>query len=93
MTIIVLGFTLLWKATFDWSWLSGSEVQSTIIKAGSTAASWWALEELRVQHLDQKAPGEVWILRQLGGGSLKAHPNSDTLPPTRPHLLQQGHTS
>ncbi|KRX29214.1 hypothetical protein T09_8822 [Trichinella sp. T9] len=24
---------------------------------------------------------------------LKAHPYSDTLPPTRPHLLQQGHTS
>ena len=23
----------------------------------------------------------------------RSHPHSDTLPPTRPHLLQQGHTS
>ena len=26
-------------------------------------------------------------------GNLKAHPFSNTLPPTRPYLLQQGHTS
>jgi hypothetical protein len=46
------------------------------------------LEELRVLHLDQKAARRRLALRQLGRRFLKAYPQSDTLPPTRPHLLQ-----
>ena len=30
---------------------------------------------------------------ELDHRNLKAYPHNDTLPPTRPHLLQQGHTS
>jgi hypothetical protein len=51
------------------------------------------LEDLRVLHLVPKANRirmtSTWLERR----DLKAHPYSDTLPPTRLHLLQQGHTS
>ena len=43
------------------------------------------LEEPKVLHLDPKADRRRMAFRQLGGGSLKAHPHSDTLPPTRQH--------
>ena len=46
-------------------------------------------QELRVLHLDPKAAeGDSfshWV--ELGVRSLKAHPDSDTLPPTSLHLL------
>jgi hypothetical protein len=45
-----------------------------------------ALEELRVLHLVPKANWRRMISRHWEE-SLKAHPHSDTLPPTRPHLL------
>jgi hypothetical protein len=45
------------------------------------------LEELGVLHLHPKEARSRLTSRQLGGGSLKAHPHSDTLPPTRPRLL------
>ena len=32
------------------------------------------------------------VEQNMSKGDLKAHPHSDTFPPTRPHLLQQGHT-
>ena len=44
-------------------------------------------EELRVPYLVPKAVMSRLTSRQLGGRSLKAHPHSDTLPPTRPHVL------
>jgi hypothetical protein len=47
-----------------------------------------ALEELRVLYLHLKANRRRLVSRQLGGGSLKAHPYSATLPPTGPHLLR-----
>jgi hypothetical protein len=49
-------------------------------------------EELRVLHLHLKLLGEDW-LPGIKDVSLKAYAHSDTLPPTRVHLLQQGHTS
>jgi hypothetical protein len=63
------------------------------------------LEEPRVLQLDVKAARsrislagsqERGLLPQwaeLEHRDLKAHPHSDTFPPTRPHLLPQGHTS
>ena len=48
------------------------------------------LEELRVLHLDLKAARrrlEFHTDKSLSLGDLKAHPHSDILPPTRPHLL------
>jgi len=66
------------------------------------------LEELRVLHLDPKAAAGNFLPQwaELNPRSLKAHLHSDLLPPTghtycnkatptatRPHLLQQGHTS
>jgi hypothetical protein len=42
-------------------------------------------EELRVPHLHLKAARRRLSSRQLWEG-LKAHPQSDTLPPTGPHL-------
>jgi hypothetical protein len=53
-------------------------------------------EKLRVLHLGLKAARRrlgFHIGWSLGIGDLKAHPHSDTLPSTRPHLLKQGHTS
>jgi hypothetical protein len=50
--------------TFNWGWLTGSEVQSIIIKVGSMAASRQAdmvLEELRVLHLHGSLLGEDWL--------------------------------
>jgi hypothetical protein len=41
------------RTTFNWGWLTGSEVQSTITKAGM------ALEELRVLHLHLKAASTI----------------------------------
>jgi hypothetical protein len=45
-----------------------------------------ALEELRVLYLAPNANRRGLASRQLGGLPLKAHPHSDTLPPTKPHL-------
>jgi hypothetical protein len=42
--------------------------------------------ELGVLHFVQKANSRRLASRQLEEG-LKAHPHSDTLPPTRPYLL------
>jgi hypothetical protein len=84
---------LLWtdtKATLirmmlNWGWLTGSEVQSIIIKAET-----WRLqagmvqEELRVLHLHLKATSRILTFRQLGWES-QAYAHSDTHSP-RPHL-------
>jgi hypothetical protein len=42
------------KTTFHWGWLTGSEVQSIIIKHGSIQTG-MAQAELRVRHLHPKA--------------------------------------
>jgi hypothetical protein len=58
------------RTTFNWGWLTGSEVQSIIIKA--RAGSIWAgivQEELRVLHLHLKAAHGRLTSRQLGVGS------------------------
>jgi hypothetical protein len=68
--------------TFNWVWLTGSEVQSIIIMVGNIAAcrkAWhW-----RIVHLVPKANRRL-AFRQLGAGS---HPHSDIPPPTKLHLL------
>jgi len=77
--------TLL-KTTFNWGWLTGSEVQSIIIKAGTWQhPGSMVQEELRVLHLHLKAASSQ-------DEGLIAHPNSDTPTPKKPHLLQKGHT-
>jgi hypothetical protein len=48
------------RTTFNWGWLTGSEVQSIIIQAGM------AQEELRVLHLHLKAASRILASRQLG---------------------------
>jgi hypothetical protein len=56
--------------------------------AASRQAWYWRSQEFFL-HLDQKAARRsLLISRQLEEG-LKAHPQSDTLPPTRLHLFQQ----
>jgi hypothetical protein len=65
------------------SWLTGSEVQSIISKAGSMAASRQTLEELRVVHLVSKTNR-----RRLASWRKVSKPI-----PTVTHSLQQGHTS
>jgi hypothetical protein len=59
------------RTTFNWGWLTGSEVQSIFIKAGA----WWRPgrhgaggEEGRVLHLHLKAARRKLASRQLGGG-------------------------
>jgi len=51
------------------------------------------LEELRVLHLDLQATEDCVSGHSLSIGDLKDHLHNDTLPPTRPHLVHQGHTS
>jgi hypothetical protein len=48
------------RTTFNWSWLTSSEVQSIIIQAGMVQ------EELRVLHLHQKAARKRMTPRWLG---------------------------
>jgi len=72
----VLGFTAVnrhhdqgnsYRTTFNWGWLTGSEVQSIIIKAGT-----WqhpgrhGEEELRVLDLHLKAASRIRTSGQLG---------------------------
>jgi hypothetical protein len=42
------------KTTFNWGWITGSEVQSIIIKAGAWQYPVMAQAELRVLHLQSK---------------------------------------
>jgi hypothetical protein len=74
-------------------------------KHGSLQANVELEKELRVLHLDPKAArrrlastGSQNALSPALGrpgvlGALKAHLQNDVLHSTRPHLLQQGHTS
>jgi len=48
-------------------------------------------EELRVLHLHLEAASRILTSRKLHEG-YKAQTHSDAPTPTRPHLLQQGHT-
>jgi hypothetical protein len=91
---VLVRLLLLWtdtmtKATlirtiFNWSWLTGSEVQSIIIKVGT-----WqhpgrhGAEGGKVLHLHLKASRTRLSSRQLGRGS---YAHSDIPPPTRPHF-------
>ena len=64
-------------------------------KHGSVQAGRVLEMKLRVLHLNQKAARrrlEFHTGWSLSIGNLKAHPHSNTFPPTRPCLLQQGHT-
>jgi hypothetical protein len=54
-------------------------------KHGSIQAG-MVLEDLRVLHLDKAVARRDCLIGSQEDG-LKAHPHSDTLPPTRPHLL------
>jgi hypothetical protein len=53
------------KTTFNWGWLTGSEVQFIIIRHGSIQAG-MVQEELRVLHLHPKAASGRLTSRQLG---------------------------
>jgi hypothetical protein len=72
------------RTTFNWGWLTGSEVQfsSSRCEHGSIQAG-MVQEELRVLHLHLKAAGRILALLRSQEEDLKAHPHSDTLPPTR----------
>jgi hypothetical protein len=65
------------RATFNWGWLTGSEVQSIIIKAGGAESSTSSSEG------HKEKTGSHMIRRKV----LKPTHTSDTLPPTRPHLF------
>jgi hypothetical protein len=55
------------KTTFNWSWFSGSEVQSIIIKVGAWQyPASMAQAELRVLHLHPKVASGRLVSRQLG---------------------------
>ena len=55
------------RTAFNWGWLTGSEVQSSIIKVehGSIQADMMQ-EELRVLHLHLEAVSKILASRQLG---------------------------
>jgi hypothetical protein len=68
--------TLIIRTTFNWGWLTGSEVQSIIIKAGA-----W-------QHSGRHGAGGAESSTSSSEGWMKALQPT----PTVTHLLQQGHT-
>jgi hypothetical protein len=54
------------RTTFSWGWLTGSEVQSIIIKVGhGSIRAGMVLEELRVLHLHLKTARRILMSRQL----------------------------
>jgi hypothetical protein len=69
---------LLERPTFNWVWLTGSEVQSIIIKAGSSAVS---RQKLGVLHLHPKEAQSRLAWRRVSKPT-----------PTVTHSFQQGHT-
>jgi hypothetical protein len=76
--------------TFNWSWLTVSEVQSIIIMVESMAASrhtrcWQSSREFYIWI--QRQPEESGILRQLGGSSLPqwVEPEHRRTPPKHSH--------
>jgi hypothetical protein len=81
------------RRAFNWGWLIGSEVQSILIKVGAWQQP-GRQDTGRVGSLtscseaNRRRLSPMWL-----GGGLKAQPHSDKLLPTRPYLLQQGHTS
>ena len=58
--------TSLIKTTFNWGWLTGSEVQSIIIKEHGSIQAGLVQEELRVLCLHPKAASGRLTSRQLG---------------------------
>jgi hypothetical protein len=64
-------------------------------KHGSVQADMVLEKELRILHLDPMTARKRFFYtgQNLSIGDPKAYLHSDTLPLTRPHLLQQGHTS
>jgi hypothetical protein len=65
--------TTLIRTTFNWGWLTGSKVQSSIIKVGwnmqCSVQAGMVQEELRVLHLHLKAASRILTSRQLVIGS------------------------
>ena len=54
------------RTTFNWGWLTGSEVQFSIIKEHGIIQAGMVQEELRVLHLHLKAASRILTSRQLG---------------------------
>jgi hypothetical protein len=54
------------RTTGNWGWLTGSEVQSIIIKVGAGQNLGIVQEQLRVLHLHLKASSRRLASRQLG---------------------------
>jgi hypothetical protein len=56
----------LMRTTFNWDWLTGSEVQFIIIKVGTgSIQAGMVQEELRVLHLHLTAASRILTSRQL----------------------------
>jgi hypothetical protein len=64
----ILGFYYC-EQTFNWGWLTGSEVQSIINKAGAWVQTGMMLEEMRVLYLIPKANRRRLAPVWLGVGS------------------------
>ena len=80
----------LTRTTINWGWLTGSEVQSLIIKVGSMVMSVQALEKgLRVLHLVLKANRGRLSFRHPLSPSLQWHTSFNKATPTlrKPQLL------
>jgi len=81
------------RTTFNWGWLIGSEVQYIIINVGA----WQHPERHGAREVEgstsysegKQVKTDSHVARRIV--SKPTHQN--TLPPTRPHLFQQGHTS
>jgi hypothetical protein len=77
------------STTFNWGWLTGSEVQSIIIKKGAyitASRQAWCRRSWDFYIFIWRLLAECWFPGSCDKG-LKAYTHSDTPSPTRPELL------
>ena len=89
---VLVRVLLLWRGTMTMETYKVSEVQFIIITVWNVAAcrqTWRWKRSWEFYILIHRQQNEtVWYIRHsFSIGDLKAHPHSDTLSPTRPHLL------
>jgi hypothetical protein len=75
------------RTTFNWGWLTSSEVQSIIIKGGA----WQHTGRLGAGGAERSTPCSKGIQEQAGFQAARMKVLKPT--PTVTHLPQQGHTS
>jgi hypothetical protein len=99
-TVIVLGFTLLWRDTMTMASLIKDNIWLGFVQRFNPFSSRWEAWHHSGRHVTGRVGCSIScseskrrMTRQLKASSHKTNPHIDILPLTSPHPLQQGHTS